>query len=184
MTELLIFLCVVVAMAVACFVGYRVGFLSGDKHGTMGQSDITHGMRAKVREIADLKARVVELRTERDLAIAHDRQPYPTAEAYERACAALEEKRKIITEGMAGLKKQAEKLEADVAELKKSQKAPTPKKAPAGDRALGDRLNKTEAVVTAGQKLEAEMLRCFTTIPADLSGPWMNFRAKLREVEK
>ena len=26
---------------------------------------------------------------ERDLAIAHDRQPYPTAEAYEKVCAAL-----------------------------------------------------------------------------------------------
>jgi hypothetical protein len=26
---------------------------------------------------------------ERDLAVAHDRQPYPTAEAYEKACEAL-----------------------------------------------------------------------------------------------
>jgi hypothetical protein len=30
-----------------------------------------------------------QLRRERDQAIAHDRQPYPTAHAYERACAAL-----------------------------------------------------------------------------------------------
>jgi len=38
--------------------------------------------------------RVVEpILRERDLAIAHDRQPYPTAEAYERACAALEKHR-------------------------------------------------------------------------------------------
>ncbi|MBT2508841.1 hypothetical protein J7I98_23725 [Streptomyces sp. ISL-98] len=31
-----------------------------------------------------------QLRRERDLAIAHDRQPYPTAWAYKQACAALE----------------------------------------------------------------------------------------------
>ena len=31
--------------------------------------------------------------TDRDLAIAHDRQPYPTAWAYERACEALEKHR-------------------------------------------------------------------------------------------
>lgn len=34
------------------------------------------------------KARVVELEKERDLAIAHDRQPYPTAAAYEAVCKA------------------------------------------------------------------------------------------------
>ena len=39
-----------------------------------------------------LRARDAELekaREECDLAIAHDRQPYPTAEAYERVCATL-----------------------------------------------------------------------------------------------
>jgi hypothetical protein len=36
---------------------------------------------------------VPELRRERDLAIAHDRQPYPTAHAYDRACAALHKHR-------------------------------------------------------------------------------------------
>ncbi|MFD9192957.1 ParB N-terminal domain-containing protein [Streptomyces phaeochromogenes] len=37
-----------------------------------------------------------ELRRERDLAIAHDRQPYPTAWAYEQACAALHRKTEAI----------------------------------------------------------------------------------------
>lgn len=34
-----------------------------------------------------------QLARERDLAVAHDRQPYPTAEAYERVCALLEERK-------------------------------------------------------------------------------------------
>lgn len=33
---------------------------------------------------------IKNLKAERDQAIAHDRQPYPTAEAYEKVCAALE----------------------------------------------------------------------------------------------
>lgn len=37
-----------------------------------------------------------ELRRERDLAIAHDRQPYPTAWAYEQACKALNRKTEAI----------------------------------------------------------------------------------------
>jgi hypothetical protein len=36
---------------------------------------------------------VAQLRRERDLAIAHDRQPYPTTWAYQQACAALEKHR-------------------------------------------------------------------------------------------
>lgn len=46
------------------------------------------------------------LRRERDLAIAHDRQPYPTAWAYEQACAALHRKTEAIErvlEWVAGL---------------------------------------------------------------------------------
>lgn len=34
-------------------------------------------------------SRIIKLTRERDLAIAHDRQPYPTAWAYEQACTAL-----------------------------------------------------------------------------------------------
>lgn len=37
-----------------------------------------------------------EARAERDLAIAHDRQPYPTAWAYEQACRALTEAQATI----------------------------------------------------------------------------------------
>ena len=35
---------------------------------------------------------------ERDLAIAHDRQPYPTAEAYEKVCAALAAAKALVKE--------------------------------------------------------------------------------------
>ncbi|WP_460786204.1 hypothetical protein, partial [Microbacterium tumbae] len=41
-------------------------------------------------------AEQAELRRERDLAIAHDRQPYPTAWAYEQACTALNRKTEAI----------------------------------------------------------------------------------------
>jgi hypothetical protein len=36
---------------------------------------------------------VARLKWERDLAVAHDTQPYPTADAYDRACAALNKHR-------------------------------------------------------------------------------------------
>lgn len=63
---------------------------------------------AKLRAIADLDSRhgqpvgdalrdacdiAMELIRERDLAIAHDRQPYPTQWAYDQAVAALEAQR-------------------------------------------------------------------------------------------
>ncbi|WP_217235429.1 hypothetical protein [Streptomyces sp. AC555_RSS877] len=47
-----------------------------------------------VLAVAD--AEQAELRRERDLAIAHDRQPYPTAWAYEQACKALHRKEAAI----------------------------------------------------------------------------------------
>jgi chromosome segregation ATPase len=50
-------------------------------------------MSAVADRIAQLTADVKRLTKERDLAIAHDRQPYPTAEAYEKACAALNKHR-------------------------------------------------------------------------------------------
>lgn len=40
--------------------------------------------------IATLQSRIKELERERDLAVAHDRQPYPTAWAYEQACKTIE----------------------------------------------------------------------------------------------
>lgn len=42
---------------------------------------------------ARIEKELVEARRERDLAIAHDRQPYPTAWAYKQACKALEKHR-------------------------------------------------------------------------------------------
>lgn len=38
----------------------------------------------------ELKEKLEKAERERDLAIAHDTQPYPTADAYEKVCAALE----------------------------------------------------------------------------------------------
>lgn len=44
-------------------------------------------------EVDRLKAANARLVKERDLAVAHDRQPYPTQWAYDQACAALEKHR-------------------------------------------------------------------------------------------
>lgn len=49
---------------------------------------IGHGMEA-----AKLRAELATASEERDLAIGHDRQPYPTAWAYDQACAALNQHR-------------------------------------------------------------------------------------------
>lgn len=55
-------------------------------------------LRTSPSEIADAVLRLRDeemerLREERDQAIAHDRQPYPTQWAYDQACAALEKHR-------------------------------------------------------------------------------------------
>jgi hypothetical protein len=62
-------------------------------------------MIAAVMAVAD--AEQAELRRERDLAIAHDRQPYPTAWAYEQACAALHRKTDAIERVRAVLETEA-----------------------------------------------------------------------------
>lgn len=51
-------------------------------------------------QLTALEAENAELKQERDLAVAHDRQPYPTADAYEKVCAANEKKRKHINAGL------------------------------------------------------------------------------------
>jgi len=56
--------------------------------------------------IAHVEPELVKLREERDLAIAHDRQPYPTAWAYTQACKALEYHRQ-----------RADKAEAELARI-------------------------------------------------------------------
>lgn len=55
--------------------------------------------QSTVREWADYAdALLAELVRERDLAIAHDTQPYPTADAYDKVCAANEKQRLRIAE--------------------------------------------------------------------------------------
>jgi hypothetical protein len=56
-----------------------------------GNRPFYEAITAAVIDVAD--AEQAELRRERDLAIAHDRQPYPTAWAYEQACKAREKHR-------------------------------------------------------------------------------------------
>lgn len=51
----------------------------------------------------ELEADVERLTQERDRAIAHDQQPYPTAEAYEKTCAALHKHRQRANEADAAL---------------------------------------------------------------------------------
>jgi hypothetical protein len=55
--------------------------------------NLVNAIENAAERIESLEARERELVKERDLAIAHDRQPYPTAEAYEAACAALSKTR-------------------------------------------------------------------------------------------
>lgn len=47
-------------------------------------------------EMRQLRADLAEARGERDLAVAHDQQPYPTAWAYEQACKALRRKTALL----------------------------------------------------------------------------------------
>jgi hypothetical protein len=60
------------------------------------------------QDIPRLISRVREAERERDLAVAHDRQPYPTAYAYEKVCAALNKTKAALAE-----------KEARIAELEK-----------------------------------------------------------------
>ena len=62
---------------------------------------------AVARRFAD--AEQAELRRERDLAIAHDRQPYPTAWAYEQACKALRRKTDVLDQVRAMHRKRTER---------------------------------------------------------------------------
>jgi len=61
--------------------------------------------RAPDKRIAALEAdlarerqRAEKAERERDLALAHDTQPYPTADAYEKVCAALEKQKRLLGE--------------------------------------------------------------------------------------
>jgi hypothetical protein len=49
-----------------------------------------HPLSKANAEVERLKGELAEAKRERDLAIAHDHQPYPTAFAYEKVCEVLE----------------------------------------------------------------------------------------------
>lgn len=52
--------------------------------------------RALLAEVERVTRDLAEARRERDLAIAHDRQPYPTAWAYTQACKTIERMRPVV----------------------------------------------------------------------------------------
>ena len=70
------------------------------------KEDTIEALRRNVKTYSSLlvseKEKVVAAEKARDKAIAHDRQPYPTAEAYEKVCAALQshkdKTRQLVTE--------------------------------------------------------------------------------------
>ena len=49
-------------------------------------------------DLARERERAEKAERERDLALAHDTQPYPTAHAYEKVCAALEKHKRLLGE--------------------------------------------------------------------------------------
>jgi hypothetical protein len=55
-----------------------------------GEEKGLEGYRAARFREEEQRQRADKAEGERDLAVAHDRQPYPTADAYEKVCAALE----------------------------------------------------------------------------------------------
>jgi hypothetical protein len=65
--------------------------------------DMTNPTEVLAEKVVQQRERIVELEEERDLAIAHDRQPYPTAWAYEQACEALERHRERADKAEAAL---------------------------------------------------------------------------------
>lgn len=68
----------------------------GDSWPTQYEGDEVDYRRRAAAAITVADAEQAELRRERDLAITHDRQPYPTAWAYEQACKALNRKTDVI----------------------------------------------------------------------------------------
>lgn len=56
-------------------------------------------------EVAALRSRLTEVERQRDEAIAHDRQPYPTADAFEAACHALRKYRDLADRATAALQR-------------------------------------------------------------------------------
>ena len=72
---------------------------SGREYGAWDMLLIAEKAAGELLAAKDTK--IAELTRERDLAITHDRQPYPTAWAYEQACKALHERDRRITAALA-----------------------------------------------------------------------------------
>jgi hypothetical protein len=70
--------------------------------------------RGEFVQYKDHQATVERLEQERDLAIAHDQQPYPTADAYEKVCAARTKWHDRATQLQAVIDRAVEELERRV----------------------------------------------------------------------
>lgn len=78
--------------------------LAADVPELLADRERYRGMLAHIEaENAQLLADKKRLTTERDLAVAHDTQPYPTAWAYEQACAAMHRREAERDEARAAL---------------------------------------------------------------------------------
>ena len=77
--------------------------LTGTGRDTMLGSGYVPAVTRLLAQVFEAEAKRDAARAERDRAIAHDRQPYPTADAYEAACRALDHYRVIADEATAAL---------------------------------------------------------------------------------
>jgi hypothetical protein len=83
--------------------------------GHVKRRDVEFGSAAMMPGYLSAACDLIEaLARERDLAVAHDRQPYPTAYAYERVCAVLEEKRAALAQAEAERDEARERAYADL----------------------------------------------------------------------
>ena len=60
------------------------------------RDDLLTTIAALEADLARWRERAEKAERERDLALAHDTQPYPTAHAYEKVCAALEKHTRLL----------------------------------------------------------------------------------------
>jgi hypothetical protein len=112
------------------------------------------------------QSRAIAAERERDLAVAHDRQPYPTAEAYEKVCAARtkwQERAEAAESALAERTRRVEALEGRIRDLAEQAERQSKLNPPA----LGD------PIAVAGPwawKRMAELLR-FALSPAPAATP-------------
>ncbi|MBW1779285.1 MAG: hypothetical protein JRL30_00960 [Deltaproteobacteria bacterium] len=78
--------------------------------------DPPKGAMSKYQE---LEAQLIRVKEERDLAVAHDWQPYPTAWAYSQACRTIERKRLRIAELEAEVKRLQDAAVPGLSEVEK-----------------------------------------------------------------